>query len=71
MKKINSFKSGSIWLNVFETEDGRHIVTINRSFKQNGGWKLTPFFNVDRGDIGNIKNVIRQYVESTEEVVIK
>lgn len=69
MNKTNSFKSRSIWLNVFETEDGKHLATINKSYKKNGEWKTTPFFNVDKGDIEEIQAVIEEYQNSINEVV--
>ena len=70
MKKINSFKSGSVWLNVFETESGQQLATINRSYRKDGEWKITPFFNINNGDLDNIKKAIEQYEESVKEVVI-
>ena len=71
MKKIKSFKSGGVWLNVFKTDDGQEIVTINKSYTRNGEWNSSPFFNVDRGDMEDIKNVLEQYEESIQEVVVQ
>ena len=71
MKKIDSFNSGSIWLNLFETDDGKKIVTINKSYTRRGAWKSTPFFNVDSGDMDDVKIVIEQLEESVNEVVIQ
>ena len=71
MKKINSFQSGRVWLNVFEADDGQNIVTINKSINRNGKWDSTPFFNVEKGDIEHIKKVLAQFTESIEEVVVQ
>jgi len=71
MERKQSFQSGRVWLNVFGTEDGQSIVTINKSFIRDGEWKSSPFFNVDRGDVENIKSVLEQYEESTKEVVVQ
>jgi hypothetical protein len=71
MERKQSFQSGRVWLNVFGTEDGQSIVTINKSFIRDGEWKSSPFFNVDRGDIEDIKQVLEQYEESTKEVVVQ
>ena len=71
MERKQSFQSGRVWLNVFGTEDGQSIVTINKSFIRDGEWKSSPFFNVDRGDVEDIKNVLEQYEESTKEVVVQ
>jgi len=71
MKKINSFQSGRVWLNVFETDDGQGIVTINKSINRNGKWESSPFFSVEKGDIENIKKALTKYEESIEEVVVQ
>jgi len=71
MERKQSFQSGRVWLNVFGTEDGQSIVTINKSFIRDGEWKSSPFFNVDRGDVEDIKQVLEQYEESTKEVVVQ
>ena len=71
MERKQSFQSGRVWLNVFGTEDGQSIVTINKSFIRDGEWKSSPFFNVDRGDVEDIKNVLERYEESTKEVVVQ
>ena len=71
MEKKKSFQSGRIWLNVFETDNGQEIVTINKSIMHNGGWKSSPFFNANKGDIANVKQAIEKYEESIEEVVVQ
>jgi hypothetical protein len=71
MERKQSFQSGRVWLNVFGTEDGQSIVTINKSFIRDGEWKSSPFFNVDRGDVEDIKNVLERYEESIKEVVVQ
>ena len=70
MEKNISFRSGSIWLNVFTTESGKHLATINRSYKKDGAWKTTPFFDIKNGDIDDIKKVIQQYEENLHEEVV-
>jgi hypothetical protein len=71
MKKKKSFQSGRIWLNVFEADNGQEIVTINKSIIHNGEWKSSPFFNVNNGDITDIKQAIEKYEETIEEVVVQ
>ena len=71
MEKIKSFQSGRVWLNVFKTDDGQEIVTINKSYMRDGEWKSTPFFNASRGDMENIKKALEQYEESVQEVVVQ
>jgi hypothetical protein len=71
MEKKKSFQSGRIWLNIFETDNGQEIVTINKSIMHNGKWKSSPFFNVNKGDIANVKQAIERYEESIEEVVVQ
>ena len=71
MEKIKSFQSGRVWLNVFKTDDGQEIVTINKSYMRDGEWKSTPLFNADRGDMENVKKTLEQYEESVQEVVVQ
>jgi len=71
MKKKKSFQSGRVWLNVFETDDGQDIVTINKSFIREGEWKSSPFFNVDSGDLADVKKALEKYEETIEEVVVQ
>ena len=71
MEKIKSFQSGRVWLNVFKTESGQEIVTINKSYIRDGEWKSTPFFNAVRGDMENVKKALEQYEESVQEVVVQ
>ncbi|MFC1489106.1 hypothetical protein ACFL6B_04580 [Thermodesulfobacteriota bacterium] len=61
VKKLSSYKSGRIWLNVLETKDGIELFTINRSFKTSEGWRSSPFFQLEAGDVEAIKNVLGQY----------
>ena len=71
MKKNKSFKSRSIWLNVFTTESGRQLATINRSYKKDGEWKTTPFFDIKSGDLEDIRKVLQEYKEGLHEVVVQ
>ena len=71
MKRIKSFQSGRVWLNVFETDDGQEIVTINKSYIRDGEWKSTPFFNAGRGEMEDVKKALEQYEESVQEVVVQ
>ena len=71
MIRKQCFNSGRIWLNVYETDDGHDIVTITKSFKRNGEWQSTPFFNVNWGEIADVKKVIDQYEKSVKEVVVQ
>ena len=71
MKKIKSFQSGRVWVNVFETDDGQNIMTINKSFMKDGEWKSSPFFNVDNGDLEDVKKALEQYEQIIEEVVVQ
>ena len=71
MKKIKSFQSRRVWVNVFETDDGQNIMTINKSFMRDGEWKSSPFFNVDNGDLEDVKKALEQYEQTIEEVVVQ
>ena len=71
MKKIKSFQSRRVWVNVFETDDGQNIMTINKSFMKDGEWKSSPFFNVDNGDLEDVKKALEQYEQTIEEVVVQ
>lgn len=71
MKKIKSFQSRRVWVNVFETDDGQNIMTINKSFMRDGEWKSSPFFNVDNGDLEDVKKALEQYEQTIEVVVVQ
>ena len=64
MEKIQSIRKGSIWLNVFKTDDSRILTTVNKSYKnKDGQWEQTPFLNPRRGDIHNLMDAIQEFHE--------
>lgn len=66
MQKIESFRKGRIWLNVFKTPEGELAVTVKKSFRADGNWKTTPFFRPEYRDIDNLKCLLDQFVEARE-----
>ena len=70
MEKIQSIKKGNIWLNVFKTDDGQILATVNKSFmNKDGQWNQTPFLNPRRGDIRDLMDALLEFHEF--EKVIK
>lgn len=68
MEKITSFRKGSVWINVFETQNGELAVTINRSFKdKDGKWKYTPFFRSRNGDLMDLVEALCQFMDFRDE----
>ena len=64
MKKIKSLRKGNIWLNIFKTDDGQLLATINKTYmKRNGEWEQTPFLNSRRGDIHDLMDVLQEFHE--------
>ena len=64
MKKMTSLKKGNIWLNVFMTDDGQLMATINKTYKnRNGEWNQTPFLNSRRGDFHDLMDAISEFHE--------
>ena len=70
MEKIESIRKGNIWLNVFKTDDGQILATVNKSFvNKDGQWNQTPFMNTRRGDIRDLMDALLEFHEF--EKVIK
>lgn len=68
MEKINSFRKGSVWVNVFETQNSELAVTINRSFKdKDGKWRYTPFFRSQNGDLMDLVDALCQFMDYRDE----
>ena len=64
MEKIESIGKGSIWLNVFKTDDGQILATVNKSFmNKDGQWNQTPFLNTRRGDIRDLMDALLEFHE--------
>lgn len=64
MEKIESIRKGSIWLNVFRTDDGRLLLTINKSYvNKDGEWNQTPFLNPRRGDLHDVVDCVTAFHE--------
>ena len=64
MEKIQSIRKGSIWLNVFKTDDSQILTTVNKSYKnKDGQWEQTPFLNPSRGDIHNLMDALQEFHE--------
>lgn len=64
MEKIQSIRKGQIWLNVFKTEDGQVLVTINKTYRDKSGeWNQTQFLNTRRGDIEDLRDALSEFHE--------
>ena len=64
MEKIKSLRKGNIWLNIFKTDDGQLVATINKTYmKRNGEWDQTPFLNPRRGDIHDLMDALQEFHE--------
>jgi len=62
MEKIESIRKGNIWLNVFKTDDGQILMTVNKSYRdKNGKWEQTAFLNPRRGDIYDLMDAIEEF----------
>ena len=62
MEKIESIRKGNIWLNVFKTDDGHILVTVNKTYRnKNGQWEQTAFLNPRRGDIHDLMDAIEEF----------
>ena len=62
MEKIESIRKGNIWLNVFKTDDGQILATINKTYRdKNGQWEQTAFLNPRRGDIHDLMDAIEEF----------
>lgn len=69
MEKIKSLRKGNIWLNVFKTDDGQLLTTINKTYmKRNGEWDQTPFLNSRRGDIRDLMDALLEFHEFEKTV---
>lgn len=68
MKKIDSFRKGRIWLNVFRTDSGDLALTIKKSFPVgNSQWKQTPVLLPGRRDIDNLKSLLEEFQKELGE----
>ena len=64
MEKIQRIRKGNIWLNVFKTDDGQILATVNKSFmNKDGQWDQTPFLNPRRGDIHDLMDALLKFHE--------
>ena len=64
MEKIHSARKGSIWLNVFKTDDKQLLITVSKSFlNKDGEWEWTPFLNPGQGDIHDLMDVLLEFHE--------
>ena len=62
MEKIESIRKGNIWLNVFKTDDGQILATVNKTYRdKNGQWEQTAFLNPRRGDIHDLMDAIEEF----------
>ena len=62
MEKIESIRKGNIWLNVFKTDDGQILMTVNKTYRgKNGRWEQTAFLNPRRGDIHDLMDAIEEF----------
>ena len=61
MKKTKSIRKGNVWLNVFQTDDGDILVTLNKTYRnQKGEWKKTNFLNPRRGDLYDLLDILKE-----------
>ncbi len=64
MEKTHSIRKGNIWMNVFKTDDGQFVTTINKTYKKtNGEWNQTQFLNPRRGDFHDLMDALREFHE--------
>ena len=64
MEKIQSIRKGSIWLNVFKTDESQILTTVNKTYRnKDGQWKRTPFLNPRRGDIHDLMDALAEFHE--------
>ena len=72
MEKIESIRKGRVWLNIFKTEDGQFLVTINKTYmNKNGEWNQTPFLNPRRGDIEDLNDCFLEFHEFEKAFKLK
>ena len=72
MEKVNSNRKGSIWLNVFRTDDGQILVTVNKSFmNRDCQWSWTPFLNTRRGDLHDLMDLLIEFHESEKSIKVE
>ncbi len=64
MKKIENFRKGQIWLNIFKTDEDETIVTINKTYRGRTGEIIpTPFLIPRRGDIQDLTDCLHEFLE--------
>jgi len=62
MEKVESFRKGNIWLNVFKTDNGQILATVNKTYRdKNGQWGRTPFLNPRQGDIRDLVDALEAF----------
>ena len=62
MEKIKGIRKGNIWLNVFKTDDGQILATVNKTYRNKSGqWGQTPFLNPRRGDMRDLMDAIEEF----------
>lgn len=67
MEKIQSFRKGRIWLNVYRADDGELALTIKKSFPSRaGGWKKTDFLKPRYNDLMDLVMVLTEFMEADE-----
>jgi len=64
MEKVNSFRKGRIWVNVYQDLNGDLAVTIQKSFRgRDGTWRNTPFLRPKFGDIESLRKALDQLAD--------
>ncbi len=62
MEKVESFRKGNIWLNVFKTDNGQILATVNKTYRdKNGQWGRTSFLNPRQGDIRDLVDAVEEF----------
>ena len=60
--QVESFRKGNIWLNVFKTDNGQILATVNKTYRdKNGQWGRTPFLNPRQGDIRDLVDAVEAF----------
>ena len=72
MEKIEGFRKGRMWLNVFRTQNDELVLTIKKSYPAgNGQWKYTDLINPARGDIKDLEYLLVRFAAFQEEKEIE
>jgi hypothetical protein len=72
MEKIESFRKGRMWLNVFRADSGELALTIKKSYPAGDGkWKYTDLINPGRGDIEDLEYLLERFKAFKQEIEVE